>query len=211
MEDSRKNLLAKRRKLRKFGSVSTNITAKYDGKIIFGIIAKRIIQFVWKNGYIDESIQETGMPQIPGCFDRTYFIWEEIRNAKETISTTAVDSQPLKVKGYDISVTKNYCITISIQIISSIHKIILKIQQILGSPELKYHYHFCIGKKSVQFLRYSQFQRPMTRLAAPIFDRAHPINFLSAFNFCESVSTCKKSVYSISLFIRYSEFQSPVT
>ena len=43
MGDSRKNLLAKRRKLRKSGSVSTNITAKYDGKIIFGIIAKRII------------------------------------------------------------------------------------------------------------------------------------------------------------------------
>ena len=37
---------------------------------------------------------------------------------------------------------KNYCITISIQKISSIHKIILKVQQILGYHELTSHGHF---------------------------------------------------------------------
>ena len=37
----------------------------------------------------------------------------------------------------------------------------------------------------------------MTRLVTPILDHVHPINFCPAFNFCESVSTCKKSVYSI--------------
>ena len=42
----------------------------------------------------------------------------------------------------DIILTKNYCITISIQKIISIHKFILRIQQILGSQQLKGHGHF---------------------------------------------------------------------
>ena len=58
----------------------------------------------------------------------------------QTRSTTAVDPQHLKVEE-DISLTKNYCITISIQKISSIHKFILKMQQILGSHEPS-HGHF---------------------------------------------------------------------
>ena len=53
-----------------------------------------------------------------------------------------MDPQHLKVEEWDISLTRNYCITIKIQIISSIHIFILKIQQILGSCELKGHYHF---------------------------------------------------------------------
>ena len=43
----------------------------------------------------------------------------------------------------------------------------------------------------------------MTRLATPILDHARPINFWSTLNFCESVSTCKKSFYSI-FFFKYS-------
>ena len=58
-----------------------------------------------------------------------------------TRSTTAVDPLHLKDKEY-ISLTRNYCLTISIYIISLIfiiltHIFILKIQQILGSYELK--------------------------------------------------------------------------
>ena len=55
----------------------------------------------------------------------------------ERRSTTAVYPRHLKVKEQDISLTKNYCITISIKIISSIHIFILRIQQVLGSDELK--------------------------------------------------------------------------
>ena len=44
----------------------------------------------------------------------------------------------------------------------------------------------------------------MTRLATPIFDHAHPINFWSAFNCYEHVSTCQKSVYSICSSFRQS-------
>ena len=48
-------------------------------------------------------------------------------------STTAAEWH-LQVKDteYDIGLTKNYCITSSIKKTRSIHKLILKIQQILG-------------------------------------------------------------------------------
>ena len=56
-------------------------------------------------------------------------------------TTTAVDPRHLKVEE-DIKLTKNYCIIINIQKISSIHKFILKIKQILGSHEIKGNGHF---------------------------------------------------------------------
>ena len=41
----------------------------------------------------------------------------------------------------------------------------------------------------------------MTRLTTtPIFDQTHPKRCRTAFNFCESVSTCKKLVHSICSF-----------
>ena len=58
-----------------------------------------------------------------------------------TRSTTAVDPRHLKVKEKDISLTKYYCIIISIQKLKSIHKYILTIQQIFGFHELKGHGH----------------------------------------------------------------------
>ena len=53
------------------------------------------------------------------------------------------------------------------------------------------------------FLRYSQVQSPVTRLATPIFDHVHPKNFRSTFTLCELVSTCKKSYYFNDLFWKY--------
>ena len=61
-----------------------------DGKIMFGIIAKRIIDFARANGYIDETIQKAGVPNIPGCVEHAYSIWEEIQNAKEKKSDLSV-------------------------------------------------------------------------------------------------------------------------
>ena len=53
-----------------------------------------------------------------------------------------MDRQHLKVKEKDLSLTKHYCITISIQKISSINKFIIDKQQTLGSHELKGQGHF---------------------------------------------------------------------
>ena len=61
----------------------------------------------------------------------------QIHTTHITWSITAVDPRHLKDKEYYISLTKNYCVTISIKIISSIHIFILKKQQISESHELK--------------------------------------------------------------------------
>ena len=55
-------------------------------------------------------------------------------------STTAVDWHvKVKNKKCDVGLMKNYYITVSMQKISSIHKLI---QQIVGSHELNDHAHF---------------------------------------------------------------------
>ena len=70
--------------------------------------------------------------------------------ARALTGTAAVDWH-LKVKNKkcDVGLIKNYCITVSMQKISSIHKLI---QQILGSHELNDPTHFWPGppKKSLE-------------------------------------------------------------
>ena len=68
---------------------------------------------------------------------QTLFHWIITAKAMGLTSKTAVNWH-LKVKDieYNVDLTKNYCITISKQKISSIHKLI---QQILGSHELTGH------------------------------------------------------------------------
>ena len=58
-------------------------------------------------------------------------------------NTTAVDWHS-KVKDieHNVGLTKNYCMTVSMQKISSIHKLLLKIHWILGSRKLNGHAHF---------------------------------------------------------------------
>ena len=64
--------------------------------------------------------------------------------AKGLASTTGVDWHlRVKNKKFDVGLTKNYCITVSMQKISSIHKLI---QEIFGSHELKEHTHFRRGQ-----------------------------------------------------------------
>ena len=73
--------------------------------------------------------------------DRTYFIGPTWLQTGPR--TTAVDWH-LKIKDteYDVALTKNYCITVSIQKISSFPKLTIKIQQILGTHELNGHAPF---------------------------------------------------------------------
>ena len=62
---------------------------------------------------------------------------------RDQTSTTAVNWH-LKVKyiEYNVIIIKHSWITVSIQKISSIHKLILKIQQIFGCYELHGHTNF---------------------------------------------------------------------
>ena len=146
-----------------------------------------------------------------------FLLFEVVVNL--TRSTIAVDPWDSKVKEQDISLTKKFCITISIQKISSIHKFIIKIQQFLGYHELKkWSSSSKIIESTFSFPEFTpawkkslysicSFLSSVTRPATSIFDYAHPKKFSSAFNFCDYVSTCTKSVYFICSFFRY----SPIT
>ena len=74
---------------------------------------------------------------------QTLFYRTLLAVARGLTSTTAVDWN-LKVKyiEYDVGLTINYCIIVSIQKISSIYKLILKIKQVLASHELNGYTHF---------------------------------------------------------------------
>ena len=127
---------------------------------------------------IDGSIegQKNGQKDV-----QTYFIGPtHPATTKGPPSTTAVNWY-LKVKNieYNVGPTKNYCITVSMQNICSIHQLILKIQQILESHELNRH---------------------------PFFDHARPKVIKRTFSFSEFKPACKKSVHSICSFLRYSQF-----
>ena len=71
---------------------------------------------------------------------KTLFIRILPATTRGLTSKTAVNWH-LKVKDikYNVGLTQNYCITVSMQKISSIHKLI---QQILGSHELNGHTQF---------------------------------------------------------------------
>ena len=71
---------------------------------------------------------------------RTLFHRTLPATASGSTNTTAVDWQlKVKDKEHDVDLTKNHCITGSMQKISSIHKLIFKILQILGRNELNGH------------------------------------------------------------------------
>ena len=72
--------------------------------------------------------------------DRTHFIRILPATVRALTVTTAVDRHlEVKDKKSDVGLTKNYCNTVSMQKISSVHELT---QQILGSHELNDHVHF---------------------------------------------------------------------
>ena len=128
-------------------------------------------------------------------------------------STTKVDWH-LKIKDieYDVGLTKNYCIIVSIQKISSIHTLILKIQQILGSHELNKWPHLfltMLSQKSAEKLlaslnwtstqKISSFHQFIPESCDQIghthFWPHPPKKIFLSNNLCESSSISKKSGY----------------
>ena len=53
-----------------------------EGKIFFGVIAKRMTDFLIGNRYIDTSVQKAGIPGFPGCLEHSQMIWNSISLAK---------------------------------------------------------------------------------------------------------------------------------
>ena len=55
-----------------------------EGKIFFSIMSSRLTEFVMSNQYVDISVQNGGIPGVPGCIEHTSMIWEAIQRAKRS-------------------------------------------------------------------------------------------------------------------------------
>ena len=66
-------------------------------------------------------------------------------------------------------------------------------------------------KKSAQFRLIQQILGSHKQMVMPIFNHTYQKISKITFSFPELTSACKKSVHSINSFLRYSQFQSPVT
>ena len=49
-----------------------------EGKVFFGVIAKRMMRFVLNNKF-NISIQKAGIPGFPGCIERASMLWDRIK------------------------------------------------------------------------------------------------------------------------------------
>ncbi len=61
-----------------------------EGKVFFGILAKRLTQFLINNKYIDTSVQKGGVPGVPGCIEHNSVISKIIEDGIVTGCTISV-------------------------------------------------------------------------------------------------------------------------
>ena len=57
-------------------------------------MVNRVIEFVKRNGFVDESVQKAGIPGVPGCVEHAYRIWsdlQEARREKKSVSVVWLD------------------------------------------------------------------------------------------------------------------------
>ena len=53
-----------------------------EGKIVFGVLARRIINFIMSNHYINTSVQNAGISGFLGCLEHSQMIWNSILSTK---------------------------------------------------------------------------------------------------------------------------------
>lgn len=61
-----------------------------EGKILIGILACRLTEFLLRNSYIDTSVQKGGIPKMPGCIEHTEVVTQLLREAREGKGDLAV-------------------------------------------------------------------------------------------------------------------------
>ena len=54
-----------------------------ETKIFFGLLSRRLSDFILGNGYIDTSVQKGGVAGMPGCLEHTGVLTQLLRDAKE--------------------------------------------------------------------------------------------------------------------------------
>lgn len=95
-----------------------------EGKIFFGIMAKRLTDYLTVNGLVDCSIQKAGLPGFPGCVEHTSMIWHSIQEAKS-------DKRDLAVVWLDLANAYGSVPHRLIQYALEFFHVPLKIQQLL--------------------------------------------------------------------------------
>ena len=58
-----------------------------EGKIFFGVIAKRTMRFVLNNKFVNTSNQKAGIPGFPGCIGHASMLWDRIKAVRDNKST----------------------------------------------------------------------------------------------------------------------------
>lgn len=61
-----------------------------EDKIFFSIVARRMMEFLLRNSYIDTSVQKGGVPKVPGCIEHTGVVTQLIQEAREGKGDLAV-------------------------------------------------------------------------------------------------------------------------
>ncbi|XP_075304756.1 retrovirus-related Pol polyprotein from type-1 retrotransposable element R2 [Odontesthes bonariensis] len=61
-----------------------------EGKIFFSIVARRLMEFLLRNTYIDTCVQKGGVPKVPGCIEHTGVVTQLIREARDGKGDLAV-------------------------------------------------------------------------------------------------------------------------
>ena len=147
---------------------------------------------------------------------------------KYNCSRLTLKSQRYRVQCWS---NKNYCITVSMQKISSIHTLTFKIQQSLVSCKLSGQTYFwphllknqwhdfklswiCTSMQKITLFHPFIFEVQSILESHDQTSHTHfwphpPKNFWSNFNLCEFVSTCKKPGYFTDLFWRYGWLNNP--
>ena len=58
-------------------------TLNVGGKVFIGILARRTMNYLQANEFINEEVQKAGLPGVPGCIEHVSTIWNAIQKAKK--------------------------------------------------------------------------------------------------------------------------------
>ena len=62
-----------------------------EGKLFFSLLSKRIENHIFKNNFINKSIQKGCMEKVPGCWEHMSVVWDELKSSKkEKIDLSAI-------------------------------------------------------------------------------------------------------------------------
>lgn len=75
-----------------------------EGKIFFSVLARRMTNYLLKNGYVETNCQKAGVPGFPGYIELSTMVWDQIQKAKqEKICMSSGLTLPMRMDQFLIS------------------------------------------------------------------------------------------------------------